>query len=173
MAKESLQDKFQITVPYNSNDDSSSEGSGWVWAQAGTIRPRPMQGGYSDGLISDFSLGPKRGDATPMTVPSGDFGCANQASARNDPPYTSDMQEWVIKENGGMDMTLMSESDITKSVVARKSLMDGFTLHDLGNTDDQYTGEGVDHFYGDAEGEDDGKNRYTGFVERNNYLDRN
>jgi len=173
MAKESLQDKFQLTVPYNPNDDASSEGDKWVWAQHGAIRPRPIQGGYTDGLISEFSQGPKKGDAIPMSVPKGDFECVNQAAARNDPPYVTDMQEWVSKENGGFDLTLMSESDITNSVVASKSLMDGFTLHDMANTDDQYSGEGMDHLYGDAVGQDDGKNRYTGFVERNNYLDRN
>jgi hypothetical protein len=32
----------------------------------------------------------------------------------------------------------------------------------MGMTDDLYTGEHCDHFYGDADG----------FVERNNYLDR-
>jgi hypothetical protein len=173
MAKESLQDKFQLTVPYNPNDDSSSEGDGWVWAQHEAIRPRPMQGGYSDGLISEFSLGPKKGDAEPIPVPGGDFEVLNQASARNNPPNVSDLQEWVVKEHRGLDLTLMSESDITNSVVATRSLINGFTLHDMGNTDDQYSGEGMDHFYGDAQGEDDGKNKYTGFVERNNYLDRN
>jgi hypothetical protein len=172
MAKESLQDKFQVTVPYNPNDDSSSEGDKWVWAQHGTIRPRPLKGGYSDGLISDFSLGPKKGDAIPMKNPGGDFERANQATARSDPQAVTDIQEWVIKENGGMDLKLSSQSDVTNSVVKEQHMIDGFTLHELGNADDQYTGEGQDHFYGDAEGQDDAGNKYAGFVERNNYLDR-
>jgi len=44
----------------------------------------------------------------------------------------------------------------------------GFTRRAMNGTDDQYTGEHIDHFYGEATDEE-GK---TGFVERNNYLDR-
>jgi hypothetical protein len=44
----------------------------------------------------------------------------------------------------------------------------GFTRKAMNGTDDLYTGEHIDHFYGEAVDED-GK---TGFVERNNYLDR-
>lgn len=44
----------------------------------------------------------------------------------------------------------------------------GFTRRPMNGTDDQYTGEHVDHFYGEVVDED-GK---VGFCERNNYLDR-
>ncbi len=44
----------------------------------------------------------------------------------------------------------------------------GFTRRDMRGADDQYTGEHVDHFYGETVDED-GK---VGFAERNNYLDR-
>ncbi len=43
-----------------------------------------------------------------------------------------------------------------------ESLARGFTHRAMGGTDDQYTDEHVDYFYGDV----------GGFVERNNYLDR-
>jgi hypothetical protein len=43
-----------------------------------------------------------------------------------------------------------------------EALRKGFTKAEMKGTDDQYTGEHCDLFYGDA----------GGFVERNNYLDR-
>lgn len=46
--------------------------------------------------------------------------------------------------------------------ITPKSLDKGFERKDMKGTDDIYTGEHVDLFYGDA----------GGFVERNNYLDR-
>lgn len=44
----------------------------------------------------------------------------------------------------------------------------GYARHAMNGTDDLYTGEHVDHFYGEAVDEE-GK---VGFAERNNYLDR-
>lgn len=49
-----------------------------------------------------------------------------------------------------------------------ESFAEGFTRKAMNGSDDLYTGEHVDHFYGEAVDED-GK---TGFAERNNYLDR-
>lgn len=170
MAKESLQDKFQITVPYNPNDDSSADGSEWIWPATKILRTRPLKGSYSDGLISDFSLGPKNSQPTPQKDP---VPAVSKAAASSNPPNWTDELEWVIRENGGAPLVTASDSDVTNKMMDAKSLLHGFTLHDLGNTDDQYTGEGVDLFYGDAEGKDDANNKYTGFVERNNYLDRN
>jgi hypothetical protein len=167
MAKQSLQDKFQITVPFNPNDDD--ENRDWVWPTNKTLKPRAIHGGYADGNISEFALGPKGSQHEPMKDP---LPYVNMAVAGNDGPTWTDMQEWVWSEHGGAPLVTASDSDVTNSVMQPKHLRDGFTLHDMGNTDDQYTGEGVDQFYGDATGEDDAGNRYSGFVERNNYLDR-
>lgn len=52
-------------------------------------------------------------------------------------------------------------TDVTDDVNI-PNLRKGFTNKNMGMTDDLYTGEHCDHFYGDADG----------FVERNNYLDR-
>lgn len=52
-------------------------------------------------------------------------------------------------------------TDVTDDVNI-PNLRRGWTGHKMGMTDDLYTGEHADHFYGDADG----------FVERNNYLDR-
>ncbi len=49
-----------------------------------------------------------------------------------------------------------------------EAFQNGFTRRPMNGTDDLYTGEHADHFYGEAVG-DDGN---PGFAERNNYLDR-
>jgi len=48
------------------------------------------------------------------------------------------------------------------------SLTRGFNRHNMKGTDDQYDGEHVDLFYGEAVSE----TGEVGFIERNNYLDR-
>jgi hypothetical protein len=64
------------------------------------------------------------------------------------------------------------ETDVSDYVATAESLADGFTRCPMVSTDDQYTGEHVDLFYGTARGSDDTAEVYDGFVERNNYLDR-
>ena len=62
----------------------------------------------------------------------------------------------------GMPMVLSGSSDVSGAQVRPENLLRGFEKVEMKGCDDQYTGEHVDHFYGDA----------GGFVERNNYLDR-
>lgn len=51
-----------------------------------------------------------------------------------------------------------------------ESFHEGYMRRPMNGTDDQYTGEHADHFYGEAvDVEEPSK---VGFVERNNYLDR-
>ncbi len=52
--------------------------------------------------------------------------------------------------------------------VSPQSLSAGFHRREMKATDDQYGGEHIDLFYGEAVDEDGSR----GFVERNNYLDR-
>ena len=61
-----------------------------------------------------------------------------------------------------MPLSLAGSTDISKGQVSAEALGKGFEKIGMKGCDDQYTGEHVDHFYGDA----------GGFVERNNYLDR-
>lgn len=49
-----------------------------------------------------------------------------------------------------------------------KAMAEGYTRREMNGSDDQYTGEHVEHFYGEVVDEKGN----TGFVERNNYLDR-
>lgn len=59
------------------------------------------------------------------------------------------------------------DTDVTGDVEPA-SLEKGFKRRELKATDDQYGGEHIDLFYGEAVSEDG----EVGFVERNNYLDR-
>lgn len=63
--------------------------------------------------------------------------------------------------------SLSGQTDVSKDTNPG-AMKTGFTRKEMNGCDDSYTGEHVDHFYGEAVG-DDGK---AGFVERNNYLDR-
>ena len=60
-----------------------------------------------------------------------------------------------------MPMSMAGESDVSADTNPT-SFAEGFKKREMKGVDDQYTGEHVDLFYGDA----------GGFVERNNYLDR-
>lgn len=62
----------------------------------------------------------------------------------------------------GMPYSVAGRSDVSDKLASPESMLKGFTKLEMKGSDDQYTGEHVDHFYGDA----------GGFVERNNYLDR-
>jgi hypothetical protein len=65
-----------------------------------------------------------------------------------------------------MQWFLDGDNDVTKN--DKDFLKKGYSRAKMSGTDDQYTGEHIDLFYGEAHG-DDGE---VGFVERNNYLDR-
>lgn len=71
-----------------------------------------------------------------------------------------DMEICQISGNK-MPLRLSGESDVSGDVNSA-ALRDGFKKIEMDSIDDQYTGEHMDLFYGDA----------GGFVERNNYLDR-
>lgn len=60
-----------------------------------------------------------------------------------------------------MPLSLAGQTDVTDCLTP-KALLKGFIRPDMKGTDDQYTGEHIDLFYGDS----------GGFVERNNMLDR-
>lgn len=80
------------------------------------------------------------------------------------------LHEPVISEHQ-MPLVLAGSTDVT-DCVSGSALKDGFVHHNMEGTDDQFTGEHVDLFYGEAVGTNDAGHEVTGFVERNNYLDR-
>lgn len=157
MAKNSLQEKFQTSYPFPAED-----GEKLVWAKDGALNARPADGGYESHSIPHSFQRVAKSNPTPEV---------SEVSATQDIVNWTDLRERVIKENGGMPLSTASATDVSK-VVGKKALECGFTLHNMDSVDDQYTGENMDHFYGAAIGNDDEGNRYEGFVERNNYLDR-
>lgn len=68
-------------------------------------------------------------------------------------------QENSQQEN--MPLSMAGAADVSHDTTPQ-AMLNGFTRREMKGTDDQYTGEHVDLFYGDA----------GGFAERNNYLDR-
>jgi hypothetical protein len=65
-----------------------------------------------------------------------------------------------------MKLVTAGDSDVSQQTGAKAFSPDidrgGFTRHQMKNTDETYTGEHAEQFYGDS----------GGFAERNNYLDR-
>ena len=81
----------------------------------------------------------------------------------NQMPPGIDNSNQCSAEINAMPRSLAGSTDVTNCAAPRALHPDkGFTKHEMKGTDDSYTGEHVDHFYGDS----------GGFVERNNYLDR-
>ena len=76
-------------------------------------------------------------------------------------PPGMDINNQCSAEINGMPLSMSGETDVSKDT-SPGAFAKGFTKREMKGTDDQYTDEHVDHFYGDA----------GGFVERNNYLDR-
>lgn len=87
-----------------------------------------------------------------------------------EPTYNSRRQEKLCMPSteieeptvNSMPMSIAGASDVSRGTTYKNSMKQGFEKNPMGMTDDLYTGEHADHFYGDA----------GGFVERNNYLDR-
>jgi len=135
----SLQEKFQITVPPTKPEEES-------WVGFGQVR-NVGEAGFLHQNNSEATgpLGPKFNTAPPgMDI-------SNQLRSR------------ILQ----MPLTMAGETDVSKDT-NEQAFARGFTRRDMKGTDDQYTGEHMDHFYGEV------VNEYgeVGFIERNNYLDR-
>ena len=142
----SLQEKFQIITPPNNNEDCGE--NEWVW---------PVKGNPK---VTDCDA-PSRmhvNNATSVEIADGKFNflppgmdIGNQARARI--PHSQ------FQISGATDIS----GDVNVGAFA-----EGFTRRQMKGADDIYSGEHIDHFYGEAIGDDGNE----GFVERNNYLDR-
>jgi hypothetical protein len=75
-------------------------------------------------------------------------------------PPGMDIGDQMRSDQHAMEYFLDGQNDVTKD--DPDFLKKGFSRGKMKGTDDQYTGEHIDLFYGDA----------GGFIERNNYLDR-
>ena len=74
--------------------------------------------------------------------------------------FAGEMPVGDMLPGANFPQALAGENDPTDP--GRAALPEGKVKLPMGGADDMYTGEHVDHFYGDA----------GGFAERNNYLDR-
>ena len=70
-----------------------------------------------------------------------------------------------------MPLSIAGQTDVT-NVVSVANVRRGWLRKDMSPVDDMYTNEHVEEFYGEARGTDDSGEEYTGFLERNNYMDR-
>ena len=128
-----LQEKIQITVP--TKDPEPPEG----WVTADKVRQSQSQ-------VPQF----KGRDANEV-----------DGSNFNYLPPGMEISNQRSAEINNMPFVMSGQLDVSKDVNPQ-AFAEGFTKREQKGTDDQYTGEHVDQFYGDA----------GGFVERNNYLDR-
>jgi len=135
-----LQEKFQVTVPQK---EEVADNEQWVW---------PFQGNGKVQRTGESSAGhTNNSDADSW-----------QSAKFNQLPPGMDLRNQLRPPQFNNHYVVGGRSDVSGKLEAPDSMERGFTRLEMKGTDDQYTGEHVDHFYGDA----------GGFVERNNYLDR-
>jgi hypothetical protein len=135
----SLQEKFQITLPPVKQDDDS-------WKSLSDVRKVGEAGFLHQN--STTALGPS-GPKFNMLPPGMDISHQLRARIKN------------------MPLCVAGETDVSMDTNPQ-AFKNGFKRLDMKGTDDQYTGEHMDHFYGEVVDELGN----AGFVERNNMLDR-
>lgn len=91
---------------------------------------------------------------------SSDAGAVDDRKFNYMPPGM-DISHQGFSEQRSQPLSMAGFTDVSKDT-NNVSIANGFTKRKMRGSDDMYTGEHVDHFYGDA----------GGFAERNNYLDR-
>lgn len=92
---------------------------------------------------------------------NGERATGNTQVIRDMPPGMDGHNQDSTEQNQ-MPFVLSGSNDVSHESYAPSAMECGYAKLDMKGSDDQYTGEHVDHFYGDA----------GGFIERNNYLDR-
>jgi hypothetical protein len=139
----SWQEKFQITVPYK---EEAAENENWVFPIDSGEKLRDANDGWHKNNV----------------------GAADEDGMKfNFLPPGQDICNQEYKKIENMPLSMAGASDVSGKLVNKTAFSldrdkGGFTKIEMKGTDDQYTGEHVDHFYGDS----------GGFAERNNYLDR-
>jgi hypothetical protein len=135
----SLKEKFQITLPGKETGDEP-------WASFESARTTKNEHAYDNTTAEEF-VG----------------GCFNEM------PAGMDITNQFGGKNEKLGYSLNGDTtDVSTPTPGYLSPKKGYSRAGMKGTDDQYTGEHIDLFYGEAYG-DDGE---VGFLERNNYLDR-
>jgi hypothetical protein len=127
-----LQEKFQITAPGKIND-----GEGWATSAS------------------------QRKDKSDVSTFNQTTSVAVDGEKYNIMPPGDEGSSQELAEFNQMPLVMSGASDVSMDTNPA-SFAEGFKRREMKGTDDQYTGEHVDLFYGDS----------GGFAERNNYLDR-
>ena len=148
----SLQEKFQITVPPNANANEDVGENQWQ------TFPFVKSSARSTGEAGFQHSNNVRGDAECYTK-------------TNYLPPGMEIDNQARKRIENMPLSMAGATDVC-NCVTDSAFEHGFVRHEMKGTDDQYSGEHMDHFYGVAVGQDDTGQTYDGFIERNNYLDR-
>jgi hypothetical protein len=143
------QEKFQITVP-------EAEEGGDPWVDFAAFETQVRQVRITPSVIDGGVVELK-----------GRHGSDNEDVVRLNIIPSTGISEPVI-ENQSMSLVLSGRSDVSRDT-NQESKRKGFKHLGMKGTDDQYSGEHQDLFYGEATVP--GVN-HDGFVERNNYLDR-
>lgn len=135
-----VQEKFEVRPPQNHNDEES----GWVSDSSArtnkNLRTRAPKGMYE-----------RAGSALNDLPPGMNIEDQNLADIDSQPMASGNM-------GNGTQVT----TDVTS-----KSLREGYQPHTMRSTDDMWTNEHQDAFYGEIN-----VDGVTGFLERNNMLDR-
>lgn len=141
-----FQEKNQISGPVVHNDDEPTD---WSWNGGGS------------GVRAARGLGVAR--QSQATVPQfvGETSNDVDTSKFNYMPPGMEMDNQASVEIHQMPLVMSGQTDVSKDTNP-ESFREGFKRIDMKGTDDLYTGEHTDLWYGDVDG----------FVERNNYLDR-
>ena len=135
----SLQEKFQITAPPEKPDDNS-------WASFGSQRVVGQSGFLHEcNTGATGPLGPKFN----MMPPGMNIDNQLRSSIYRQP------------------FSMAGMTDVSQDTNPQ-AFAEGYKRREMKGTDDQYTGEHMDHFYGEVIDELGN----AGFAERNNYLDR-
>lgn len=139
-----VQEKFQAEFGQNRNDDANS---GWVSDKSARAKKDiPGREGRSGGDPESKKM--------------------NNALFVNSLPPGTNIIDQEYADIRKMELVMSGESDVSQDYNS-EAVKHGFTRREMRPTDDLYTNEHCDAFY--SEMTVDGE---TGFIERNNMLDR-
>lgn len=136
-----LQEKFQMTMPPAAEEDNS-------WTDQRSVR--------------------KVGEAGQVTLQADNRTAAqNVVRKTNFTPPGQDIDNQKRVRINPMPFSIAGATDVSHDANTQ-AFEHGFDRLPMSPTDDLYSGEHMDHFYGEVVDEDG----HEGFAERNNYLDR-
>ena len=139
-----VQEKFQVEFGQNGNDNAHS---GWVSDKSARVKKDiPGREGYAGGDPESKRM--------------------NNALFINSLPPGTNIVDQEYADIRKMELVMSGESDVSEDYNS-EAVKTGFTKRQMKPTDDMYTNEHCDAFY--SEMTVDGE---TGFIERNNMLDR-